>query len=82
MLPITEMLEEEKKKLSLTELFWFSEIMNKVRTLEEAYHKKAKEEERERIVGVLEEMKLYAPNDIWDRYINLQLQKAITRITN
>lgn len=78
MLPITEMLEEEKKKLSLTEWFWFSEIINKVRVLEEDSQKKAKEEERERIVGILETI----DNEENSLYTQNLLQLAITRITN
>ena len=62
MLPITEMLEEERKINERRQIPGWSlidEILPQVRTMEEELVtslKKAKEEERERIVGILEEI--------------------------
>lgn len=69
----------------------FDEIMEKVRTLEESSQKKAKEEERERIVGILEEMKgdkisllkwldNLSISSMWAIQRIEALQEAITRI--
>ena len=73
----------------------YSEIIEEVRTLEEELVtslKKAKEEEKQRIVGILEEMKLWVqeanernPNFMDEMVYNYStqiLQEAITRISN
>lgn len=61
----------------------FDEIMEKVRTLEESSQKKAKEEERDRIIGILEDMLImrWLEND-YSKWKTFWLQEAITRITN
>lgn len=92
-LPITEMLEEEKKiwdKWDTTNCdeyqkgiyVWifdlYNDIIPKVRELELSLIEKAKEEERERIVGILEKMawEYCEDNELY------KIKEAITRINN
>ena len=93
-LPITAMLKEilYKNIDESDKLAQLSYIVPQVRTLEEAQRKKAKEKEKQRIVGILEEMKfciqtineaqkIPKEKEPYDYAIQI-LQEAITRITN
>lgn len=108
-LPITALLEERRKDLRLLfpiphRLYECPEcrdmiidlsdnLIPQVKSLEEAQQKKAKEEEREKIVGILEEMKgdkisllkwidNLSISSMWAIQRIEALQEAITRITN
>lgn len=69
-LPITAMLEE---------IQWISDYVciARIQEIEEAQQKKAKEEERERIVSIISTHRWYIPRDVF-----FEIQEAITNISN
>lgn len=90
-LPITALLEERRKDLRLYEcpecrdmiIDLSDNLIPQVKSLEEAQQKKAKEEEKDRIIGILEDMLImrWLEND-YSKWKTFWLQEAITRITN